>query len=452
MYKIIITIFLIYFFQFNLPLYSFDKISLSVKIYSNGISVVNESYDVESTNKQVSLVITVPSNTILSTLNTFNLDNQQILIEQENISKLLHKNDSITVLLEDGLTFKGLVLNEHGWDSGDGIIILNVVNNSNKDNPIIIDDKKIISIQINQLANGEDFDYRQKELQKVKVSGVSKAKNIIVSYVTRKTFSWLPIYSLNLNNNEMNAYAIITSNYTLDNAKINLILGEPYFKTYYYEEDMSEVSYTEEEVLPPAPTPAPVVGLGAPSVLVSGEQWQYTFDGTINLKENQTNKLPLFSAELDVKDYYYWEGDKTLHMYKFTNKLDRPLPAGNIDFYRDNIWIGGDALPWTSTKEEGKVTAEYAFDVKIEEKTVSQKEEETKRTITRRIDINNYKNEVVELEIVSYLPTGANLVKANVQSKVEGSKLTWNVKVSANKQNAIEYTYEQLKNNGDYYF
>jgi hypothetical protein len=296
---------------------------------------------------------------------------------------------------------------------------------------------------INKFAGGEDFIFRQQKLQKVNISGKSKSKDIITSYVTRNTFCWSPAYSLNLNNNEMNAYAIISSNYTLENTKISLILGSPYLEVVSYKKNISTMSMISE---------ISVKRLESPSAGIFGEQWQYDFKNIIDLKENQTNKIPLFSAKLNLKAYYKWENNKTLHMYKFTNKLDRPLPAGNIDFYRDNIWIGGDALPWTSTKEEGKVTAEYAFDVKIEEKTVSQKEEETKRTITRRIDINNYKNEVVELEIVSYLPTGANLVKANVQSKVEGSKLTCNVKVSANKQNAIEYTYEQLKNNGDYYF
>ena len=199
MCKLIAAIFLIYFFLFNLPLYSFDKISQNVTIYSTGVSVINESYNVESINEQVSLAITIPANTVQSTINTFNLENQQILLEQENISKLLHKNDSVTILLENGSTFKGFVLNDHGWDPGDGAIILNVESISDKNkyenNPIIIiDDKKIISVQINELANGEEFDYRQKELQKVNISGISKAKDIIVSYVTRKTFSWFPAY------------------------------------------------------------------------------------------------------------------------------------------------------------------------------------------------------------------------------------------------------------------
>jgi hypothetical protein len=436
MYKTAVKVLLIYIFCFNSPIYSFDRIAQDVKIYSNGLSVISETYNVESPNKQISLDIVVPSDTALTTLEVFNLEDQQIFFARENLNKLLHKNDSIKILLEDGSIFTGFLLNENGWNPGDGYIVLNYENND-----VIIDDKKIVTVQINKLADGGDLDYRQNELQKVNITGISKAKDIIISYVTRETFSWLPTYSLNLNNSEMNAYAIITSNYTLDNVKISLILGEPYFKTYYYEQSAADSLYVQES--PPPQFRA--AGIGAPSVSVSGEQWQYTFERVMSLKENQTNKLPLFSEKLDLKDYYYWEGDKTLHMYKFTNKLDRPLPAGNIDFYRDNIWIGGDALAWTSIGEEVKTTAEYAYDVKVEEKTVSQKEEQTKRTVTKGIEINNYKNEQVELEIVSHLPYEANLVNANVKPKVEGSKLTWNVLAKANKKYLIEYTYEQLK-------
>jgi hypothetical protein len=180
--------------MFNIHLYSYNNSSRSVKIYNNGVSVVNEEYNVKSSNEHISINVAIPDGAVLETFNAFNLENMLISFDLEKSNKLLHKNDSITIFLENGSYFKGFIVNENGWNPNDGPILLNVESfsdiNKYDNNPVLIDNKKIKAVMINKFAGGEDFIFRQQKLQKVNISGKSKSKDIITSYVTRNTFCW----------------------------------------------------------------------------------------------------------------------------------------------------------------------------------------------------------------------------------------------------------------------
>ena len=421
-----------------------NPVEKSLKIYMGGISTINEEYSGYSVGSEFNINTLIPVHTISSTINVLGL--QSSVINYKNVEKtyLIAEGDEITVFLKDGTYFAGTLLNKDGWEFGFGPIILNLgkYKDTNKyESPyIVINEELIKTIELKNLSNIEKMLTDKSDSMNIIISGTVKSSPITIAYATRNAFRWSPQYIINLDDGNFNGYAEIASNFDLGETKLTLILGNPYLEEIYVASPYPEAMRAESPD-----------GIGASfgEITQIGEQWQYPYKGKVKLSKGSNTKIPLFDAKFNLKEFYFWNGGKTMLKYGFKNISKNPIANGTLSIYRGSTWIGQDILKWVSIGEESEFTAEIAYDVDISEKTSREEtsilSDRTVTTTTKEININNYKNKPIEIKIERTLPYNSNFVESNLKPTIEGKTLKWNVIADANKKYVITYTYEVIK-------
>ncbi len=421
-----------------------NTVEKKLQIYMGGISTINEEYSGYSVGSEFNINTLIPVHTISSTINVIGL--QSPVINYKNIEKtyLISEGDEITIFLKDGTYFAGTLLNKDGWEFGYGPIILNLEKykdvNKYESPYIVINEGLIKTIELKNLNNIEKLLSDKSDSMNVIINGSVKSTPIIVAYATRDAFRWRPQYIINLDNGNFNGYAEIASNFDLGETNLTLILGNPYIEEIY-----AATSYPEAMR---AESPGGV-GASFGEITQVGEQWQYPYKGKVKLSKGNITKVPLFDTKFNLKEFYFWNGGRTMLKYGFKNISKNPIANGTLSIYRENTWIGQDILKWVSMDEESEFTAEIAYDVDISEK-ISREDtsilaDRTITTTTKEININNYKNKRIEIKIERTLPYNSNFVEANVKPTIEGKTLKWNIIADANKKYVISYTYETIK-------
>ena len=444
-------IFLFTFFVFTAILFlncSFaqnNSVNKSLRIYMGGISTINEEYSGFSRGNEFNMSFLVPRQTISSTLNTFGLIDTVINYKGIEKTYLIAEGDEIAVFLNDGSYFIGTLLNRDGWEFGYGPVILNLEKykdvNRYESPYVVINEELIKTIELKNLNNIENMLSDKSDSMNIMISGEVVNTPVVIAYATRGVFKWTPQYTINLDNGDFKAFAEVVSSFDTGETNLTLILGNPYIEEIYVASPITEAAMME----------GIRGGVGASFEEASqvGEQWQYTYKGTVVLNKGIVSKVPLFDSKYNLKQFYFWDGGKTLLKYSFKNISKNPLANGTISIYRDNSWIGQDVLTWVSEGEETEFTAEIAYDVDINEKTSREETsaftDRTITTTTKDINIHNYKNKQIEIKIERTLPYNANFLEATVKPTVEGKKLKWHIIAEANKDYVISYTYETVK-------
>jgi hypothetical protein len=421
-----------------------NTVEKSLRIYIGGISTINEEYSGYSLGSEFNINTLIPVHTISSTINVLGL--QSPVINYKNVEKtyLIAEGDEIVILLKDGSSFSGMLMNKDGWEFGYGPIILNLekYKDTNKyESPyIVINEELIKTIELKNLSNIEKMLTDKSDSMNIIISGTVKSSPITIAYAARNAFRWSPQYIIDLDNGNFNGYAEIMSNFDLGETNLNLILGNPYIEEIY--------EPTSYPVAMRAESPGGV-GASFGEITQVGEQWQYPYEGKVKLNKGSLSKVPLFDAKFNLKEFYFWNGGNTMLKYGFKNISKNPIANGTVSLYRGASWVGQDILKWVSIDEESEFTAEIAYDVDISEKTSREETsvltDRTVTTTTKEININNYKNKKIEIKIERTLPYNSNFVEANVKPVIEGKTLKWNVIADANKRYVISYTYEVIK-------
>jgi hypothetical protein len=444
-------IFLFNFFVFTAILFlncSFaqnNSANKSLRIYMGGISTINEEYSGFSRGSEFNMSFLVPRQTITSTLNVCGLSDPVVNYKAIEKTYLIAEGDEIAVFLNDGSYFIGTLLNRDGWEFGYGPIILNVEKykdvNRYESPYVVINEELIKTIELKNLNNIENMLSDKSDSMNIIINGEVTSLPVVIAYATRGVFNWTPQYTINLDNGDFKAFAEVASNFDIGETNLTLILGNPYIEEIYTASPIVEAAMMEQT--------RGGVGAAFEDVSQIGEQWQYPYKGTVVLNKGVVSKVRLFDAKYNLKQFYFWDGGKTMLKYSFKNISKNPLANGTISIYRDNSWIGQDVLNWVSEGEETEFTAEIAYDVDINEKTsreeTSSFADRTITTTTKDINIHNYKNKQIEIKIERTIPYNANFLEATVKPTIEGKKLKWHVIAEANENYVISYTYETVK-------
>lgn len=145
------------------------------------------------------------------------------------------------------------------------------------------------------------------------------------------------------------------------------------------------------------------------------EYHMYTLPRQATLADKEIKQLSLFDpAHTEVEKVYRYQsgsrGNKVRVAIKFKNSesngMGMPLPAGRIRMFKADddgtmVLLGEDRIKHTPKDEEMNIVVGTAFDIVVEEKTVSRQIISDKvEDISYEIEIRNHKAEPVTVEVV----------------------------------------------------
>ncbi len=128
-----------------------------------------------------------------------------------------------------------------------------------------------------------------------------------------------------------------------------------------------------------------------------------------------------------------------------------PLPAGTVRMFKRDVdgaieLIGEDWLGHTSKDDEVLLSVGEAFDVKGKREVLDRRTKSTKyREEDIRLTIANRKDEAVEVDIIEHMGWSNWQIKDSTQKheKLDARRAQFTVKVPANSEKVITYTYFQ---------
>ncbi len=210
-------------------------------------------------------------------------------------------------------------------------------------------------------------------------------------------------------------------------------------------------------------------GYAPPPFLAPGEElatvYLYKKEG-FSLKKGDAGAVTLFNVSLPYKHIYVWDADggRINHLISFTNKTDSPLVGGSILAVEEGNPLGQDRLSsLVPVGGEARVTLGLASELKgqVEETEISReimeiKDKEprayTKTRITGRLELTNYGNKEVEVEVNRTVV--GEVVSSSPQAKVTlisadefnpRNRLFWSIKVPAGGKAELKYEYITLR-------
>ena len=388
--------------------------SRSVYIYGN-IASVNEEWLVNGSE----ICVELPPGAIIQTL-TASADNgmvTEIRVPGEEAMDLLIEDDRIVVKTKTETYIGSFIrLNVNLLVEVEGRLV-------------IIPTHEIVAIElvgpVPSLKESEDS-------IKVKISVVGEGKKkLTLSYLVRD-LSWSQIYDLDIVNEKIKTWGIINSDWDFGTVDLNLIVGEPRL------------------VFTPLGSEG-FKGLGLTAMDNSrsyqsaplGEYHEYHI-GQVMLRSSEILKLLMFSGEVDLEQFYYWNGGDVEEKFNLTNIFTEPLGPGRIEFYRNGRWVGEDLLDYTSINGSSIVTVGSVQDVKIEEKTILWETGKESDLIEKRIEITSYKDSAVTITVERSLPPNGNYLGGSVKPTIEGKLMIWHIEVEAGGVVQITYQYEVI--------
>ena len=259
-------------------------------------------------------------------------------------------------------------------------------------------------------------------------------KNVTISYLMKGP-SWRATHFLDLDTGNLECWAQVENPQAWQNVTLTTVVGGPHvvyrggFTPYptgvTYEINAmggsSDITWTSTEV---------------------EEYHEYTLGEKISFNKGETVRIPLFSGVIPIYQEYFWSGGKVENRYYLNNTMPEPLPNGIIECYRGNKWVGEDNLKYTPKEDESSIIVSYAYDVKVESKTISEEHTYSKDTYTKQVTIENFKNVSITIKIEQPLPYKANLLSSTPTANLEGRTSWWKVDVDKNENFIITYTYE----------
>jgi uncharacterized protein (TIGR02231 family) len=316
---------------------------------------------------------------------------------------------------------------------------------------------------------------------------VSKASSVelLVTYQTTGA-GWQPSYDIDLHSEKakLRRIAQVFNRTREDWSKVRLtvstatarpaeaIEATPYYLSAYepqIERDKSIGRFggmkasARPEAMPAeaAPPPAPMMDIeeefAQASETVSGIA-VYEIPKTVNIpSDNEQHPITLTEEELESETVHHWYPDgmaEVIAQDVVTNGSNVILP-GSAKVYAESDYIGESSLPLVSPREEFKLGARIANDVKGEKRLVERELEKAgvlkgklKRSYKYRLEVSNYAKKDITIEIFDRIPHSLSTqieVKSDLEQlgieKEELGVLEWHRNIAPNGKETIEYGY-----------
>lgn len=215
-----------------------------------------------------------------------------------------------------------------------------------------------------------------------------------------------------------------------------------------------------EAVPPPAPPMEIEEEFAQASETVSGIA-VYEIPKAMSIpSDNELHPITLTEEELETETVHHWYPDgmaEVIAQDVVKNGSNVILP-GSVKVYAEGDYIGESSLPLISPREEFKLGARIASDVKGEKKLVEREVEKAgvlkgklKRSYRYRLEVTNYAKSDIKIEIFDRIPHSLSTqieVKTDLEKlgaeNVELGVLEWHLTIEPNGRQEIEYEYEVL--------
>jgi hypothetical protein len=188
-----------------------------------------------------------------------------------------------------------------------------------------------------------------------------------------------------------------------------------------------------------------------------GEYHLYELGHKTTITDHATKQLELLNLEGIPVTHKYETArneDRVAVVMEFKNSeqtvkgLGIPLPKGVIRVFQagaDGVpeYVGEDEIDHTPKDERVRVRLGYAFDLKVERRTLAVRETKDKRSYDLHVRVRNHKAEPVAVDVIDPVPGLRDLeVSANSHpfTRRDVNTLVFGVTVPANGETVVRYT------------
>jgi uncharacterized protein (TIGR02231 family) len=344
--------------------------------------------------------------------------------------------------------------------------------------------KKIAAVQAN--INRIDAERRTEDSFSVEISlEASRATKVELLVTYQATGSgWQPTYDVDLHPGKaiLRRIAQVSNRTREDWRDVNLtvstatakpaeaIEARPYYISAYdaqaelekrekrRAEGMGRMALAESAAPPPAPMMEIEEEYAEASETVSGIAVYEIPKAVTLLADSEMHPITLTEEELASEAVHHWYPDGMAEVVAqdvVTNGSNVILP-GPVKVYAEGDYIGESTLGLVSPREEFKLGARIANDVKGEKKMVEREVEKAgltrgklRRSYKYRLEVTNYAKRKISIEIFDRVPHSLSTdieVKADFEKLGAKSNdlgiLEWYHTIEPNEKRAIEYEYE----------
>jgi len=407
----------------NLPNRNFAKTTVietdenaadRVKIYGNGITFISYEETIEIEEDIHTIQFYLPSSALTDTLTVCGINVVKITTSEE-YHPIIERGDIITVYTEDAVhTGKFL-----GWDS----MLLLEINNGT----IMIPGERITKIVLTEVVQTQG----PKILVQVTTDSPPGEYQLKISYLMRGP-KWKPTYFIDLETSYLECWATIENVENWNNFTLVLVSGGPHivyngpiFEPYILATEVYFVSSASIDF----------------TSTTLDEYHEYTYGAKLSFEKGTVVKLPLFNGTVSLRQEYFWEIGEVQNRYHINNTLSEPFAAGNVEFYRGEVWVGEDSIPYTPVKEESTAIVNYAYDIKVT-KTVTKSIDEYHHEVRGiNITIRNHKTVSIQILIKQNI-NGYTLVISTPPATEVGPTLSWVIDADADSTATMYYEWE----------
>jgi hypothetical protein len=131
---------------------------------------------------------------------------------------------------------------------------------------------------------------------------------------------------------------------------------------------------------------------------------------------------------------------------KTVKDLGIPLPKGPVRVFQRGAddafeFVGEDAIDHTPKDELVKLRLSYAFDLKVQRKTLAERVNKDRRELDKEVRLRNHKAAQVQVEVLEDIGQGWTVMKNSLNYSVPDSRtLRFDAEVPANGETVITYT------------
>jgi hypothetical protein len=377
----------------------------NMAIYQNGLISLNYIKEVETSNPMILL----PEGVMLDS------------IRIENVSGFREIKDSAQVHIETDMgDYTGKFLEEN-----EDFIVIEVENRT------VAIEKSRIKLYTREPEKGVPIELFLKETNESRIE-------VSISYMIQGN-PWSLNYNLNMESHILQAETSVQSPVDVKNVDLSLISGSPHMASWY----ISKGLVAER-------TPVPAVApeeMGVTEEGREGDYYVYEIEN-VTLKKDVLNVFKRFDSEIDLENFYYWNGGRVEERLHVKNNLEKPLPSGKVDFYSNGEWIGEDVMGYLAEGRETNLTVRYSQDIKVLKNLTYAKHEAKRHIYEYTIKVQSNKNETVKIVVEQALGRNANLLSTDPKASVEGNRITWELEIGPNVERTLQYRYEVIEYRG----
>jgi hypothetical protein len=177
-------------------------------------------------------------------------------------------------------------------------------------------------------------------------------------------------------------------------------------------------------------------------VIPAFEYHRYLLPTPVDLGQGSVS-VPYVSAELPCERIYRFQGGPVEALLRFENQA-KPLPAGEVRAFDQEIFIGAARIDHTPVGEEVELAVGAAFDLQGERTQVERRRlAENLYRETWRITLRSAKEEAVEVEAVETLRGDWKIISSSLPYEVvDAGHILFRVPVPAQGEAEVTYTVE----------